>query len=65
MQNYKIVAYLLVGWFWLGNIKILLIIKASLATADLVGCFCLGNIKILLIIKASLTTAEVSAVGCG
>jgi hypothetical protein len=37
MQNYKIVAYLLLGYFWLVKkkmIKILLMIEASLATAE-------------------------------
>ena len=40
MQNFKIIAYLLLGWFWLvkkkmiKKIKILLIIKASLAIAE-------------------------------
>jgi hypothetical protein len=40
MQSFKIVAYLLLGYFWLvkkkmkKKIKIVLIIKASLATAE-------------------------------
>jgi hypothetical protein len=34
MQNFKIVAYLLVACFWLVMMKNLLIIKASLATAE-------------------------------
>ena len=37
MQNFKTVAYLLLGYFWLVKMKfkkILLIIKASLATAE-------------------------------
>ena len=35
MQSFKIVADLLLGYFWLVKIKkILLIIKASLATAE-------------------------------
>ena len=34
MQSFKIVAYLFLGYFWLVKMKILLIIKASLATAE-------------------------------
>ena len=37
MQNFKIVAYLFLGYFWLVKMmikKILLIIKASLASAE-------------------------------
>jgi hypothetical protein len=35
MQNYKIIAYLLLGYFWLvGTEKILSKVKASLATTE-------------------------------
>ena len=40
MQSFKIVAYLLLGYFWLVRIKIkkiVLIIKASLASAEVLA----------------------------
>jgi hypothetical protein len=34
MQSFKIVAYLLLGYFWLVGTEILVNLKASLATAE-------------------------------